>query len=452
MRKWTPQVCVAGARALAVTASLLVVATGSRAAAPEPDDLGQGAPQGDRDVESVRVAVGYRADTWEDRFDVRGAFPASLRYSFPAIRAEVYEVPVARLDPFRDRLASDPRVAFVEADTRIPLALNDLQWNFQNVGQRGGLVDADVDGPEAWAITTDCHMVTVALVDTGMDLDHPDLVDNVWVNPGETGESAEVGVDDDGNGFVDDVYGWNFRDDNADVDDIYGHGTHVAGIIGAEEATDAAVGGVCRSVRLMPVVAFGFKMGLTSDVVAGIIYAVSEGADVVNGSFEGYHSSPFFDRALAYAADMGVVVVLAAGNDGVDLDAPEDAAGACSSGTDEETEGNVIVVAATNRYDELADFSNYGSCSVDLGAPGESIYSTFPWGGYRSLNGTSMAAPHVAGAAAMILTRDPCLTPEAVRTILMEATDPLGALADKVASGGRLNLYTAVLQTPVGCR
>ncbi len=392
------------------------------------------------------LVIGYRPGVWQSRHAVRArcGLEQSVR-TFPGIHAEVAFVPFSRLfERAAACVASDPRVAFVETDQVVYLALNDLQWNFENVGQRGGTVDADVDGPEAWNLSSDCSSVVVAVIDTGIDIEHPDLAANLWINPGEAAERSANGVDDDGNGHVDDWAGWNFRDDDNDIHDHVGHGTHVAGIIGAQGNTDVAVQGVCHSVQLMPLVTFGFKMGLTSDVVAAFMYAVTQGADIINASFAGVRSSALFERALTYAAEMGVLVVLAAGNDSVDLDG---AGGGGSGAGDLVVPDNVLVVAATDRYDELADFSNYGPESVQVAAPGSSIYSTFPPGTYRSLSGTSMAVPHVSGAAALVLQRNPCMTPEEVRLLLMESSDRLEGFEACVGSGGRLNLYRALLET-----
>jgi subtilisin family serine protease len=252
-----------------------------------------------------------------------------------------------------------------------PLTPNDTRfaelWGLQQAS------DFDIDAPEAWRTEAGDPGVIVAVVDTGVVYNHPELDDNIWANPGEI---AGNGVDDDGNGFVDDVRGWDFVGDDNDPRDTDGHGTHVAGTIGAEGNNGAGVAGVNWDVSLMPLRA-GDSSGLTSeDIAASFIYACGKGAKVVNGSFGGFVPSLSVLAALQSPACQNTLFVFAAGNDGFSNDI--DPVYPCSFGAPPDDLPNIICVAATDRNDELADFSNYGFASVDLAAPGVDVLSTAP--------------------------------------------------------------------------
>ncbi len=310
------------------------------------------------------------------------------------------------------------------------------QWGLDNTGQLGGTVDADVDAPEAWAITEGTPEVIVAVVDSGVDLDHPDLVDRMWTN---TAEVPGNNIDDDGNGYIDDAYGWDFYGDgatpDADPNDEYWHGTAVAGTVAATR-NDVGLVGVAPLTTIMPLRVCDTDCPL-SMIVEGINYAIANGADVINLSL----GVAAYDQALADAVDAandaGVVVVAAAGNKGTDndisplypasLDAP-----------------NLIAVTGTNRYDQLVPSHNYGVSSVDLAAPGRSISVATLNGLWTSSSGTSFASPLVAGAAALVRSVLPGASPGDVKQFLLDSVDPLPSLTGKVATGGRLNVGTAI--------
>ncbi len=308
---------------------------------------------------------------------------------------------------------------------------------------------AKIRGPLAWDEQTGSDAVTVAVVDTGVDYTHPDLTDNIWSNPGELGGTS--GVDDDGNGFIDDVTGWDFfapGGDSAPLDEASSsHGTHVAGTIGARGNNGAGVTGVNWNVKLLPL-----RVGNTSlsewAIVSSFTYACAKGANVVNGSFGGTYSQLIQD-VIVSAACGNTLFVFAAGNGGDDgIGDDNDAAPQfpCVNSAQ-----NVICVAATSTADDLASFSNFGLTTVDLAAPGTSIKSTTRSNGYGYLNGTSMATPHVAGAAALVWAERPALTVAEVRSTLLLSVDPVPGL--QVASGGRLNVARALGQEvvpPVG--
>lgn len=310
-------------------------------------------------------------------------------------------------------------------------------YGLHNVGQSGGTVDADIDAPEAWQISTGSPGVVVGIIDTGIDYTHPDLVDNIWVNPGEIPGN---GVDDDGNGFIDDVHGYDFVNDDGDPFDDEGHGTHVAGTIGATGNNGVGVVGVSWDVSLM-----GLKFldangsGSTADAVRAVNYATmmrsqfGHSIRVTNNSWGGGGSSTALRDAIAAGAAADILFVAAAGNSGTDNDASPHYPSSYASDA-------VLAVAATDRNDALASFSCFGATSVDLAAPGVSILSTVPGGGYASYNGTSMATPHVAGAAALALSVDPTLSVVELRAAILGSVDAKPGLAGRMVTGGRLNV------------
>lgn len=255
-----------------------------------------------------------------------------------------------------------------------------------------------IRAPEAWKTTLGSKDVVVAVIDTGVDYTHPDLKDNIWVNEKEL--NGKPGVDDDGDGFIDDVYGWDFANNKPNAMDDNEHGTHCAGIIGATLNGKGMVG-VTQKVRIMPVKFLSATgSGDTASAIKAIDYAVAHGAKVLSNSWGGGASSELLKQAIQRAQAKGVIVIAAAGNETNDNDAyPSFPA----------SYPGVIAVASTDSKDMLSYFSNYGKSSVLLAAPGSDIYSTVPGGGYAKLSGTSMAAPQVSGAVALALSVSPQL-------------------------------------------
>ncbi|MEQ9325703.1 MAG: S8 family serine peptidase, partial [Rhodospirillales bacterium] len=307
-------------------------------------------------------------------------------------------------------------------------------WGLNNTGQTGGTADADIDAPEAWDYTTGGSVV-VGVIDTGVDWSHPDLAANMWRN---TGEIAGNGIDDDGNGYVDDYYGYDFVNNDGNPYDDHYHGTHVAGTIAASGDNGTGVTGVAWTAEIMALKFLSSSgSGTTYNAIRAVEYATQMGADITNNSWGGGGYSSGLRDAIAAAGDAGSVFIAAAGNSSVNTDSSPHYPSSYDL-------SNVISVASTDHNDSLSWFSNYGRTSVDLAAPGSSIYSTSPGNGYRTLSGTSMATPHVAGVAALLLSMDDTLTPEEIRTLLMDSVDPVSALSTRVASGGRLNAEAAL--------
>jgi subtilisin family serine protease len=271
-----------------------------------------------------------------------------------------------------------------------------------------------VNAPEAWAQGYTGQGVVVAVVDSGVDYNHSDLSGNIWVN---SGEIADNGVDDDGNGFIDDVRGWDFFDGDNDPMDSDVHGTHIAGTIAAEN-NGFGVTGVAYNATIMPVRVIDSEGGTISDIAAGIRYAADNGADVINLSLGGYFPSTEREEAIRYASDRGVVVVMAAGNEGASQPVYP-ARYATDWG---------IAVGAVDSNKTLANFSNRaGATPLDyVVAPGVDILSTTPGNSYQSFDGTSMATPHVAGVAALILSANPNLTPAEVESLLTQTANRTG--------------------------
>ncbi|MEL7083369.1 MAG: S8 family serine peptidase [Cyanobacteria bacterium J06597_1] len=312
------------------------------------------------------------------------------------------------------------------------------QWGLNNTGQTGGTPDADIDAPAAWNIRTGTQKILIGVIDSGVDYNHPDLKDNLWINPGEI---ADNGKDDDGNGYVDDVYGYDFANNDGDPfdDDSEGHGTHVTGTIAARGNNAAGVTGVNWNARIASIKFLDENgVGTTFNAIKAIEYASAIGVDLSNHSWEEGGFAPALRDAIATAGKQGQLTIASAGNTASDTD--RDPAYPSSYNLD-----SVISVAATNDRDELAGFSNFGAQSVDLAAPGVDILSTLPGNSYGLLSGTSMAAPHVTGVVSLLLAEFPDLSPAEIKQILLNSVDPIPELADKTVSGGRLNAYKALL-------
>jgi subtilisin family serine protease len=356
----------------------------------------------------------------------------------------------------------------------------DELWGMHNTGQTGGTENADINAPEAWDIATDSDVI-VAVLDTGIYYEHPDLAANMWINPGEdypplgvVGPEDFNEVDDDGNGYEDDIRGWDFPFENNDPDDLYdckGHGTHVAGIIGAVGNNNEGVVGVCWDVKIMNLKIFPVYPdtdAFISDAGAAIEYGVDNGAKVLNNSWVlGTTYSGALKDKIDYAGASGVLFVAAAGNDWqfeeefYDIDETPVYPGSYDS-------SNIITVMATDHDDNRSDFSLYGASSVDLGAPGGDKEGGAPGSDILSCKnkkygcpqqemyvysyGTSMATPHVSGACALVWSVNPSLSHLEVKGIILSTVDVKEQLEDDpdpeigrtCVTGGRLNVHRAV--------
>ncbi len=344
---------------------------------------------------------------------------------------------------------SDPDVEYAEpnyllrpASRRPDDTYFGQQWSLENLGAfANGTPGADIQATDAWEIHTGDTGMIIAVLDTGIQYNHPDLVGNIWTNSGET--SCTDGVDNDGNGYTDDCSGYDFlNNDNDPMDDI-GHGTHVAGTVGAWGNNGSGVCGVMWRVRLMALKACCDANGFftTDAIVQGIGYAASKGAKVINASFGGTVFQQTILNAISLANNAGVLFVAAAGNEGQNNDLTPH----YPSSYDR---GNIIAVAATDQNDRRAAFSNYGPNSVDVAAPGVYIFSTIPtdasYGILDFMPGTSMATPHVSGLAGLLWSYYTDFNLSQIRSLILNYAENLDTLNGWINTGGRINAYRAL--------
>lgn len=371
--------------------------------------------------------------------------PEGWKY-LPAL--DLYIVEDEGLDHL-EALKSDGVVEEAEEDAEIQLEAlpNDPMVDVQ--GWISG-VSFDIGVEDAWSITTGSKSVVVAMIDTGIAVNHPDLAQNLWTN---LGEIAGNGLDDDGNGYVDDVHGFNFWSQNGDVTDQNNHGSHLAGIIGAVGDNGIGVAGINWRVQILPL-KFTDAQGNGSSALAveAIDYAIQQGAHIINASWtlkldgiagqSNWQNNSLLKQAIERASDAGILFVTAAGNqfktyEGLDID--ENPVYPASFNTD-----NMIAVAATNSQGALAGYSNYGPLTVDLAAPGDAIYSTGADGDYIVMSGTSASAAFVSGAAALILSEHPDLSGTQLKAILEGSVEGEASLNGRVLTQGSLNLWNAM--------
>ena len=379
---------------------------------------------------------------------MRTNLKAAIAKRLGVILAELWKISGVTVEQAILRFQTDPRIEFIEpnyivyANETTPgdPEFEDL-WGMHNTGQTGGKIDADIDAPEAWDTQTDCRNLVVGVIDTGGDYNHPDLQPNIWTSPGEI---AGNGEDDDGNGFIDDVHGWDFvNNDNNPMDDHF-HGTHVSGSIAAAGNNDRGVIGVCWGGQIM---ALKFLdnggSGTTADAIEAIEYATMMKRDfgvnirLTNNSWGGGGYSQALYIAIRASQEADMLFVAAAGNS--------------SSNNDRQPHypssfdlDGIIAVAATDHNDNLSSLSNYGQTSVDLGAPGLSILSTITGGNYAYLNGTSMATPHVSGVIVLAWSLNLQISNLEIKNTILNAVDPVDSLRGITVTGGRVNAYKAV--------
>jgi subtilisin family serine protease len=312
------------------------------------------------------------------------------------------------------------------------------QWALHNQGQEGGKERADIDALKAWAKTQGSNNVVVAVLDTGVDYNHVDLRANIWTRPDNVPEYV-----DDELGSVDDIHGFDVDMDLGDPMDDNGHGTHCAGVIGAEADNGEGIAGINWHVRIMPLKFLGRGgNGTTKAAIEAINYAIDRkkhgvNVRVISASWGSTQRSKALEDVIRAAGDAGILFVAAAGNNGTDNDKRPH----YPSNYDLP---NVISVAALDRNDQMASFSNYGIKTVHIAAPGKDIVSTWLGDQYRGASGTSMATPHVAGTAALVIAVYPNITVEKLRERLLRSVDKIDSLSGKIASGGRLNAAKAV--------
>lgn len=346
------------------------------------------------------------------------------------------------------KLRNDPLVDYVDTNqiyrvpptafTRARKAPNDNRfqelWGLYNSGQNRGVKGMDINAVAAWKLSKGLPGVVVAIIDSGIDYNHPDLKANLWINREEV---ADDGLDNDGNGVVDDIYGYNASVDNGDPYDGNGHGTHCAGTIGAVHDNRIGVAGVMGRVQLMAVKIFsdsGFTF--TSDILRGIEYAIAEGAHVLSNSWGGGFFSPSTYELIKEANRRGILFVAAAGNDGRRLNWWKHYPSSYNI-------PNVIAVAAMDSFGNKAEFSNYGR-RVHVTAPGVKILSTLPNGLYGYNSGTSMATPHVSGIVGLVLAKHGLRSAKSMRERLIGTSKPVESLKGVSLSNGVVDASAAI--------
>ncbi len=399
---------------------------------------------------------------------LRRSFKASKELKGKKTKKNRFEVVVTNKKMKKNQLLAqlkaekmDSEIEYIQPDYKLSIAANDpyyhYQWGIYNSHiltttsykeTVGGAVyeevyreipfRIDANVPGAWSEASG-EGVIIALIDTGIDITHEDLYQSIWQN---TGEIPDNGIDDDMNGYIDDINGWNFLDNSKEVyiNDTYNeewHGTHTAGIIAGTKDNQKGITGAAPKSKIMPLKVFGSGTAYTSDIIEAISYAETMGAKIVNCSFGGAEENPALREAIE-ASEM--IFVAAAGNNSINIDENPIYPASYNS-------PNIITVSSINKNGLLSSFSNYGKNTVDTAAPGENILSTIPNNRYGYSSGTSMSAAFASGEAALILERYGDITPEEIKKKITSTSDRLSSLLDKVHRGNKINVENAVLNT-----
>jgi hypothetical protein len=372
---------------------------------------------------------------------------AAEKPRFPSMNASLLKINSKSKDSESElaSLQNDPCIEYVEPNYIFKIETTSVtrkKPNDPEFNQLWGL--EKIQAEKAWDIHTGNSDVIIAVIDTGVDYNHPDLKYNMWKNPGEI---AANGIDDDNNGYIDDIYGYDFANDKSEPMDDNSHGSHVAGIIAASGDNTKGITGVNWSAKIMALKVTQYGSINTDDAISAIEYAKLMGAKIINASWHidaDDHPKALYD-AIQVAKDAGILFVTAAGNKSRNIDS--DNPFACLQCPASYDLDNIISVAATDENDGLSPRSNFGSISVDIAAPGTNIYSTILQEEYAEKSGTSMAAPYVTGVASLLWSINPNFTYREVKDIILSNIDPIDALKDKTVSGGRLNAYKALQNT-----
>jgi len=390
-------------------------------------------------LESIESIASRMNDRIEDRIENAAGWTA------------IDDLDNANADAIVAKYSSLPEVEYAEPNFEISLdeagplepilphdpQFND-QWALANSGQRGGKQGADISATLAWATTTGSEDLVVAVLDSGVDYTHEDLVSNMWVRPANMTPYNDTEL-----GTVDDLNGYNAIDGNSDPMDDNGHGTHCAGIIGAEGENNLGIAGVNWNVRIMPLKFMnsgGF--GTTKDAIEAINYVIDRkkagvNVRIISASWGSTQKSRALEDVIRKAYENDILFVAAAGNATTDNDRRPHFPSSYDV-------PNVISVAALDRNDQLAKFSNYGAKSVAVAAPGVEILSTWLGNQYEEKSGTSMATPVIAGVAALILAENPRMSVDDLRKKILDSSDPIIALKGKTVTGGRINAAKAL--------
>ena len=371
------------------------------------------------------------AEGWESIDDLDNADAAATVAQYSQLPEVEYAEPNYEIN--LEEEASGPLLPILPHDPQFT-----DQWALANSGQRGGKKGADISATLAWAKTTGSEKVVVAVLDSGVDYTHEDLITNMWTRPANMSpyQDSELGV-------VDDLTGYNAIDNTSDPMDENGHGTHCAGIIGAEGENDLGIAGVNWKVQIMPLKfmnAGGF--GTTKDAIEAINYVIDRkkagvNVRIISASWGSTQKSRALETVIRKAYENDILFVAAAGNASTNNDRRPHFPSNYNV-------PNVISVAALDRNDQLATFSNFGANTVAIAAPGVDILSTWLGNAYEEKSGTSMATPVVAGVAALIVSENTRISVDDLKKRILDSTDPIVALKGKTATGGRINAAKAI--------
>jgi subtilisin family serine protease len=380
------------------------------------------------------------------RAGFRGRADAALVKEFQPFRMEHLRLRGMSTEAAMRRFERDPDVEYVEPNYEITLDAvpNDPRfpelYGMRNTGQTGGTPGADIRATNAWDVFTGDPNLKIGVIDTGVDYNHPDLAANVWTNPGEIPGNS---VDDDGNGYVDDVHGYDFANNDGDPFDDNGHGSHCSGTIAGVGNNNVGVTGVNWNAKIIGIKFLSASgSGSTAGAISGVQYAIAVGCRLTSNSWGGGGFSQALLDAINAAGAAGQLFIAAAGNSSANTDVSPHYPSSYDS-------PYIIAVAATDHNDNLASFSNFGATTVDLAAPGVAILSCQPGGGYQLLSGTSMATPHVAGVAGLAMGRFPAASNLFIKQLILNGADPRPQLAGKVLTGARLNAFLAIADPDV---
>lgn len=332
-----------------------------------------------------------------------------------------------------EKLKAMPNIEYAEPNYNVYEFSEPNDTYYQNGKQ--AVLDL-IGAKKLWDFDIDCSDVAVGVMDSGIQTNHEDLIDNIWVN---TGEIVGDGIDNDGNGYIDDIYGWNFGDSNGDVSYVSNHGVHVAGIVSAVTDNSKGVASVARNAKIASIKIFNSSGKSTlSYIIEGINYAKKNDINIINCSFggAGWGSTSVSIVKSAIEAVPDIFFVIAAGNIATSTPQPDNDQTAVYPSQLTKDLDNVISVANTTSSDELSSTSHYGATSVDIAAPGTVIYSTIPTSSYGTMSGTSMATPMVASAVAVMRAVNPNISAKKIKETLCSSSDKLSALTGKVISGG----------------
>jgi subtilisin family serine protease len=388
----------------------------------------------DRVADEIESVSGLEVIEDED-----GQEATAVAAEYQALKDEVeYAEPnfKIQIDPIRETNPGESELGPTGNKPNDPMFSD--QWALANNGQHGGKTGADISAIRAWVKTTGSDDVVVAVLDSGVDYTHPDLAKNIWIRPA----NIQAYKDRDC-GEVDDVRGYNAIDNDNDPMDENGHGTHCAGIIGAEGGNNEGIAGVNWKVQIMPLKFMDANgSGTTKDAIEAINYVIDRqqrgvNVRIISASWGSTQKSRALEDVIREVYRAGILFVAASGNSSVDTDQSPHYPSSYNV-------ANIISVAATDANDELTVFSNYGRKTVQIAAPGKDILSTWLENGFREASGTSMATPVVAGVAALVLSKDPHMAVDELRRHLLNSVDKLPRLQGKVVTGGRINAARAV--------